>query len=189
MSRKIKLFIILACISVFLITYIFMFVSVNSKFPQNTKEIYQMGQEFEYQNTKIKINNAKFIEGEDLQKDKGLLDLVNKYYEKQNDNIKLIVLDMEIKNIADKDNSISLIPFHLESNDFSLQADLPFVMYLNECGMQLDLKKGESKILKFPVPLSKNFFRKSKWNNVKNRDYDLVYSLYPVKKMIKIDLN
>lgn len=189
MSRKIKLFIILACISVFLIIYLFMFVSVNSKFPQNTKEIYQMGQEFEYQNTKIKINNANFIKSEDLQEDKGFLDLINKYYENQSDDIKFIVLDMEIKNIADKDNSISLIPFHLESNDFSLQADLPFIMYLNECGMQLNLKKDESKTLKFPVPLSKNFFKQSKWKNVKNRDYYLVHSLYPVKKMIKIDFN
>lgn len=189
MSRKIKLFIILACISVFLIAYIFMFVSVNSKFPQNTKEIYQIGQEFEYQNMKMKINDANFIEAEALQKDKGFLDLVNKYYENQSDNIKFVILDMVIKNTSDKDSSISLIPFHLESNDFSLQADLPFVMYLNECGMQLDLKKDEIKSLKLPVPLSKNFFKESKWNNVKNRDYYLVYSLYPVKKMIKIDLN
>lgn len=189
MSKKVKLVIIFACISIFLIVYIFMFISVNFKFPQSTKEIYKIGEEFEYQNIKVKINDAYFVEDKELQKDKEFLDLVNHYYENQSDNIKFVILDMEIQNPDDQENSISLIPFHLESNDFSLQADLPFVMYLNECGMQLELKKNEIKKLKFPVPLSEKFFRKSEWHKVKNRDYYLVYSLYPVKKMIEIDVN
>jgi len=82
--------------------------------------------------------------------------------------------------------NIDLTAFHLETGAFSLQFYLPLMKFFNETGMYITLGAGEEKEFKMPVPIVSINFLDYDFNKIENRDYFLVYSLYPEKNMVSI---
>jgi hypothetical protein len=188
-SRIKKLAILLTAVA-FVCVYLYMFFSVNAKYPQNTKTVYGFGETFNHRGVDLKITKAEFFEGAELNKDNDFKDAMYiSQDEDTTDEYKLIILDVDFYNTNDKAIRFDLTTLHVESNDFSMQFYYPLMLYYNGSGMYLELMPGEHKSLRLPLPIANTFFLDSAWKNVKNRDFYLVYSLYPVKNMAEIKFN
>ncbi len=191
--RKINKFriIIISLISMgFILTYFIMFYYINALYPQNKRIIYKNGEPFVTQNAEFLIKDAVLLSMRDIQKDKGLIEILqnNSGYLSEKD-LNFALIQIVVKNPTKDDIKVDLTAFHLESGSFSLQFYYPLVMYYNNCGMYVNLSKGEEKELKIPVPISSGQFLSYNAENIKNRDYYLVCALYPQKIMAEIKLN
>lgn len=179
-NKKTFIIIIICC---FVGLFSVMFYSVNSRFPQGKQVIHKKDSAFLYQNIEFKVTGFSFLNGKDIKNNKELMKAFN---EPSTSDFKLLLTDVNLHNPTNKDVKVDLTAFHVESNDFSLQLYFPAMIYYNNCGMYVDLKSGERKTLKLPVPLSRSYFTSKAYKTVENRNYYLVYSLYPSKNMIKI---
>lgn len=184
-KRKIIITVISVCL---VCVYAYQFISINSTFPQNKKVAYNTNDKVTYyQNTAIKVLNSQIIDKESILKDSGLKKEMEHYYN-DNDNYKLINVEIEISNLNNEDAQVSLEHLHLESVSWSLQPFLPVVLYYNNFGVNISLKGNETKKITLSYPLSENMFSEGGWYKLEQREYYLVYSLYPEKKMVKINL-
>ena len=164
-----------------------MFSSINTKFPQNTRKIYKSNESFLYQNASLTVKKAEFLSSNEIIRDKDLLGSLEGSYSKPDaSDLKLIIVNIELFNSTDDEIEVDLTTLHIESNDFSSQFDMIPMMYLNDCGMYINLKANERKFLKMPVPICESFFSKKAWKNLTNRQYYIVSTLYPQKTMTEI---
>jgi len=185
--KRIRIIVILFAVIAFMAAYIFMFCSVNAAFPQNKRVIYSFGETFTAQGAEFKITNAVLLSKSEIEKDKELTGILerNSGFSSVPD-LNLALIDITAVNPGQEELDIDLTSFHLESGAFSLQFYYPLVLYFNDGGMYISLSKYEEKKLKMPVPVAGVHFLDYNYKKVKNRDYFLVYSLYPEKKMAAI---
>ncbi len=169
--------------------YIAMVCHVNATYPQNKKTIASLGQALDFQGAQLSVSGAELLDGDSFVNNEEIANALNLDVSRRNpDNHKLVILNAVVSNPGNTTIMLDLTCCHLESNDFSLQLYFPLMLYYNDCGMYVELTAGEQKSLKLPVPLEPEYFTTSAWPNVKNRDYFLVYSLYPEKKMVEIKI-
>lgn len=171
--------------------YLCMFYRVNKKFPQNNRVLYSFGEVFINQGAEFKVTNTELLSKKDILKDKELVEtLENNSGFLTEEDLNIMIIDINIKNNSEEKLNIDLTSFHLESGSFSLQFYYPLVLFYNkDSGMYLELEKGEEKNIKMPVPISEINFLNYDINNIKTRDYFLVFSLYSEKKMAEIKYN
>ena len=185
-TRCAKKILILLIGIILVLAYVGTYYSVNTQYPQNTRIIHKSNESFLYNNVTVTVKNTVFVEREEFINNKDIMEALGESSDYPEDVSDLIVVEMEFFNETTDDIQVDLTGLHLESNDFSLQFYYPLMLYYNNSGMYLELKKGERKILKMPVPISKSYFTSSAWSGVRERDYYVVSSLYPEKVMTKV---
>lgn len=185
-KKTAKLTLIVSGVALFLLAYISMLCSINAKYPQNKRILHRYGESFSYQGAEVKITNAEFLEKDKIIHNKEIMTALDNPDKSSSEDIKMALVSVDLFNPGKQTIKIDLTAFHLESNDFSLQFYYPLMIYYNHCGMYAELNSGQHVILKLPVPLFKEYFVDSNWDNIKNREYYLVSSLYPEKNMAEI---
>ena len=106
-----------------------------------------------------------------------------------NANIKLILTTIQIKNLSTKQVKLEVYPFVLESSGFSngINLDLYNVLNGDNATVSPVLKPGEVQTLELPFTMIESQFTKQDWLNLTNRNFELVLSLYPIKKSILLN--
>ena len=89
-----------------------------------------------------------------------------------------IMVTVNIKNMSEEKQRVTLEGFTLTSQAWTTCTAPDKYMAVNA--------KGEERKLILPFLLVKNGFTQKQWGHVKERNYELVLSLYPVKKQIKL---
>ena len=189
-KNNLKVFVTLIIVTVLCICGVIRFFSINSKYPQNEKVVYKMGDSFVCQNAKFTITDTYMLKRMDIMND----DDLSEYLEENSDYLKsedlnLGLIKIIISNTTDDEITVDLTAFHIESGAFSLQFYYPLVMYYNDCGMYIKLSKGEQKTFIAPVPISSEQFLNYDSTDIRNRTYYLVSSLYPQKIMSEVKFN
>lgn len=188
-NNKLKKIIALLLLAVFAVTYFIMYHNVNSLYPQNKKTVYTQGKTFSAQNAQFTVTGADWLSKADIQRDEGVIDtLENCSDHLSTEDLNLVLVKMRIKNPTQNDIKVDLTKFSVESGAFSSQFYHPLVLYYNkDCGVYVDLGKGEERDYIAPVVISSVNFLKYNADAVKNRDYYLVPFLYPEKIMVELN--
>ncbi len=194
-SNKVKKIIVLLLVICVTLTYFIMFYNVNALYPQNKRTVYEFGDMFAAQNAEFKAIDSDFLTKDDIKNDKELTEFLedntdyfkSDYY--SDIDLNLALIEIAVKNPTQEAMDIDLTAFHLESGAFSLQFYFPLMLYYNDFGMYINLNGGEEKVIKVPVPVSSVQFLNYNANEIKNKKYYLVYSLYPEKLMAEIKFN
>lgn len=189
-KSKAKMIVALVLTVCFVLTYFIMFFHVNNLYPQNKRMVYKVGNSFVAQNAEFTVKSAEFLERADIDKNSDLVETLKNssdYLSEQE--LNLAIVEMIVKNPTNEKITLDLTAFHLESGAFSLQFYYPLMQYYNECGMYVELDGSEEKIIKAPIPITGNHFLNYDINNIKNRDYYIVCSLYTEKIMAEVKFN
>ena len=104
-----------------------------------------------------------------------------------------IMVTVNIKNMSEEKQRVTLEGFTLTSQAWTTCTAPDKYMAVNEKwnseqyqSGSIYIESGEERKLILPFLLVKNGFRQKQWEHVKERNYELVLSLYPVKKQIKL---
>lgn len=184
---KVKMVIASILVVGLVLTYFIMFFNINSLYPQNKRTVYEFGKTFVAQNAEFTIIGSDLLKKDDIVKDAQLTELLenNSGYLSEKD-LNLALVDMVIKNPTKETIYLDLTAFHFESGAFSLQFYYPLMIYYNDCGMYIELSEEEEKTLRIPIPISAGQFLNYDIEDIKNRNYYFVCSLYPEKIMAEV---
>lgn len=104
-----------------------------------------------------------------------------------------IMVTVNIKNMSEEKQRVTLEGFTLTSQAWTTCTAPDKYMAVNEKwnseqyqSGSIYIESGEERKLILPFLLVKNGFTQKQWEHVKERNYELVLSLYPVKKQIKL---
>lgn len=98
---------------------------------------------------------------------------------------KVAFAKLQITKTTDKDEGFDITTISLESGGWNNQWDAILYEELNgEESLYLDMKKGECKEITIPVVLFDFQFHYKDWQEVNQRKFYIVFSNYPVKRMI-----
>lgn len=187
---KVKLTVVLILVISLILTYFIMFFYINNLYPQSERIIYEFGKTFVVQNAEFTITDADLLKKDDIEKDAGMVEILedNSGYLSEKD-LNLVLVDMFIKNPTKETIYLDLTAFHFESGAFSLQFYFPLMIYYNDCGMYIELNGEEEKNIKVPIPISASQFLNYNIENIQDRNYYFVCSLYPKKIMAEVKFN
>lgn len=188
--KKVKIIIALLLVISLVFTYFIMYYNVNALYPQNKKTIYKHGERFVTQNAEVTITDSALLKKDDIESDKELLAYLkdNTDYLSEAD-LNLALTQIVIKNLTKEPIIVDLTAFHFESGSFSSQFYYPLMIYYNDCGMYIELDEDEEKVLTVPIVISSGMFLNYSVENIENRSYYLVCSLYPEKIMAEVKFN
>ena len=188
--QKVKLIVLICSVVALVGLFCTGVVSVNLKFPQNIRIIYEQEDEFTSQNAQFKIIDASFLDEHTIREDEGLVKTIDEYSDFLDDGqLNLAIVKLQINNNSKKTINLDLTSFHLESGSFSSQFFYPISLYYSDCGMYLTLEPQEMKEITVGVPISSVHFLDYNSNEIKKRNFYVVSSLYPRKTMVKLNFN
>ncbi|MBE6805453.1 MAG: hypothetical protein E7526_02860 [Ruminococcaceae bacterium] len=186
-SKKISIIFIVVLL---LVVYVFAVCNVNAKYKPALQETYEFGEMFQIESVQMKMTKAVFMREDEMPDDEAFNKSIKHLLDYRETKIPyLILMEMDIINTSEKNVRVDLTNLHLESGAFSLQPYYELMVYYNQCGMYVDLEPGENKTLKLPVPILKIYFPESDWRSIENREFSLVFSLYPKKQIAKISFS
>ncbi len=160
-------------------------ISLNQQYPPPTHEKSPLKQPMKFNHFEIKATSFRVINNTDL------LQLGSEFeqFTLGHEDFKCVLTELHIKNISSKNLNIEVFPFTLESIGFSNGINLELFNALNggDAVMNPELKPNEEITLQLPFTMIEEQFTKKDWNNVNERTFELVLSLYPVKKTIVLN--
>ncbi len=181
---------IIFIIALLVAMYVFAVYSVNAKYKPAKQEIYEFGEPFEIDSVQMEMTKAIIIRENEMPDNEAFNEAIKHLLDFRETKIPyLILIEMDVINTSETDTRVDLTNLHLESGAFSLQPYYELMVYYNQCGMYVHLKPGESKTLKLPVPILKIYFPEKAWRYIENREFSLVFSLYPKKQIAKINFS
>ena len=118
-KNNLKVIVTLLIVTVLCICGVIRFFSINSKYPQNEKVVYKMGDSFVCQNAKFTITDTYMLKRMDIMND----DDLSEYLEENSDYLKsedlnLGLIKIIISNTTDDEITVDLTAFHIESGAF-----------------------------------------------------------------------
>lgn len=156
-------------------------ISVNKKFPKREVLEKNIGED-------MKIDEKMTIRVEAIE-----LSNVEKYNEEITKGIrqlggraKVVVVDALIENCTEEKGSVELYKFVLQNNVWSngINPELFFVLNLKLSDLQFWLD-GKGKInVKLPFVIYDFQIREEQWDDLKEEQFDLVISVYPIRRVI-----
>lgn len=161
--------------------------NLNEQYQPPTYENYKQNQVVSYNSFAIKASEFEVMNEEDIQ------DLGPVYEDVttiDGSSIKSIVTEVRIKNPSSQQMKLEVYPFVIESGGYSngIDADLFHVLNKDEATMIPVLDAGEEITLQLPFTMIESQFTDKDWDNIENREFNLVLSLYPVKKTISSNI-
>ena len=103
-----------------------------------------------------------------------------------------IMVTVNIKNMSEEKQRVTLEGFTLTSQAWTTCTADKYMAVNEKWNSEqyqsgsIYIESGEERTLILPFLLVKKGFRQKQWEHVKERNYELVLSLYPVKKQIKL---
>lgn len=180
MRKKIFLFsIIILCFALF----VFRFVSLNNEYPAPVLKNYNTNQIIPYGQFVMKVNSYYFLDTEMVK---------STFNEELNagQNLKCVIVNINVKNVGKSEKNVELYPFVLESGAWKNGINLNAFKKINRdnknATLEPTLKPEESLSIKLPFTMIDKHFKLKQWKIVESRKYSLVLSLYPTKRIISL---
>lgn len=163
---------------------VFAIIQVNTRFPQAVILSTKLGDDMELDGLKIKATSFEAVRFESLKSDESLYNVVLGYTSAEVDVLKAC---LTIKNESDKEAELPLYDVTFQSNDWANAVNFGlFKFYNGDRSLTVKLQAGESTDVVLPVLLHKQQFSSNAWSKIDNRNFQLVFSLYPQKKIIEL---
>lgn len=183
MKRKVLfsgIFIILVCL------YVVQFYNINHKYPPSQLISYTQNQTVIYDGFSINVQKTTFLNDTELKTIHK--DFYNSIYV-ENEEMKAIVVDIQITNTNQQDEQIDVSDVWLQSNYWVNGIVMNGFVVINPENASLNpsLKPGETITLRLPFAMIPAHFKEKDWNHTSDRKYNLVLSAYPVKRMLEIN--
>ncbi len=123
-KNNLKVIVTLLIVTVLCICGVIRFFSINSKYPQNEKVVYKMGDSFVCQNAKFTITDTYMLKRMDIMND----DDLSEYLEENSDYLKsedlnLGLIKIIISNTTDDEITVDLTAFHIESGAVPISSE------------------------------------------------------------------
>lgn len=177
------------CIAVIIlaaVAYMSAVIYVNQKYPKAELEEKQLGETLIMDGIEITATNVEFMNQESFSE-------IYAYEKETFKEAECIMVTVTIKNTSEERQRITLDSFALTSGAWTNSVGADKYMAVNEKFNSEQYKSGpiyieagcERKII-LPFLLVKDNFTKKQWEHVKERNYELVLSLYPKKQQIKL---
>ncbi len=183
MFKKKKTIFICALALILAGLWTFRYVTLNQKYPQPNCETYSVSQPVSLGNFEVSVSDSYFLDSETAKE--VLLAEFGAGYD-----ARCIVLDFSVTNTSDSPQSIELGVFQLQSGTWNNGVN--FIAYrdinsdVNDGSLNLQIEPGETYQVKLPFSMIDDSFFPDDWNRVEERQYELVLSLYPVKRVIRL---
>lgn len=178
---------IIVCILIFVIfvpVFIYRFIYINNKYPHAVIQTCNVLELMDYNNFEITVDSYKFLDKSEL--------IDSKYNDTETDDLfekydtKAVFVTITIKNTSDMEANIEAYMFALESPGWTNGTAYELFIKENaeDISMNPTLNPQQELTLTLPYVMYSIQFRDSTWENVKDRPFSLVLSLYPIKREI-----
>lgn len=187
---KLKKWLILGGILVFVVVFAVRFVQVNTRYPAPSYRSVEPGEvEIPKSGLEYSVSDAYFISPEEITALYDAIDPEQALYTRYipGEQEQLLMIEMTIYNPTNEEKEFG-VPTNLESGAWSNGLDAPMYVYLNP-EAEKPLASGESITVKMPFTMLYLQFTPSKWKTVQEREYQLMLSLYPEKVVMELPLN
>ena len=161
-------------------------IGINLKYPKAQLEEKQLGEAMTADDFEITAIDVSFMSQEDFSD-------IYAFEKEMFKEAECIMVTVNIKNMSEEKQRVTLEGFTLTSQAWTTctAPDKYMAVYEKWNSEQYQsgsiyIESGEERKLILPFLLVKNGFRQKQWEHVKERNYELVLSLYPVKKQIKL---
>lgn len=160
------------------------YLYMSQKYPTPKYVTYKNNQPVEYEQFTIQILDSYFMQPKE----------VSQVFEAETRlglELKCVVADVEVKNVSNQKKQIELYPFMIETDAFANGTNMEAFKTINHglASLSPTLNPGEYISLKIPFTLPKTSFKLDTWKKIEKYNFDLVLSLYPTKKIIKLALS
>ena len=161
-------------------------IGINLKYPKAQLEEKQIGEAMTADDFEITATDVSFMSQEDFSD-------IYAFEKEMFKEAECIMVTVNIKNMSEEKQRVTLEGFTLTSQAWTTCTAPDKYMAVNEKwnseqyqSGSIYIESGEERKLILPFLLVKNGFTQKQWEHVKERNYELVLSLYPVKKQIKL---
>lgn len=178
-KKIIKRFAIMLSILCTFIIIILIF-RVNVRFRNSKQYVYQMNECFECENQlQYSVTNAGFFSDDDKEL----------FQDIETDEYEIIgcYIDISVVNNGETSIHINLADYVLTSGGWGQRVNYPLFTKVNK-QYNSTLKPGESTEFRLPFTVPSSVFTDKQWDKVMEREYSLVFSLYPAKQEVEINL-
>lgn len=187
---KLKKWLLLGGILAFVVVFAVRFVQVNTRYPAPSYRSVEPGEvETSKSGLEYSISDAYFLPPEEITALYDAIDPDQALYTRHipGEQEEVIMVEMTIHNPTNEIKEFG-VPTNLESEAWSNGLNSPMYAYLNPEAEE-PLKSGESITVKMPFMVSYLHFKPSQWKTVRDREYQLMLSLYPEKVVMELPLN
>lgn len=159
-------------------------IQINTRFPQTVISSTRLGDETELNGLKLKATSCEMLPYKSIKENEELYSVIAKY---DTGEVNLIKACLTIKNNSDKEAELPLYDVIFQSNDWANAVNLEVFKYFNtDKSLSVKLESGESTDVVLPSLLHKAQFSSKAWDKIEDRDFSLVLSLYPQKRIIEM---
>lgn len=187
---KLKKWLLLGIVLIFAIVFVVRFVQVNTKYPAPSYRFVQLGEvEIPESGLEYSVSRAYFASPEEITALYDAIDPDQTMYTRYipGEQEELLMVELTIHNPTQEEQYFG-VPDSLESGAWRNGVDVPMYDYLNPKAFEA-LGSGETITVKMPFTMSYNQFTPSRWKTVREREYQLMLSLYPEKVVMEIPIN
>lgn len=187
--KKTKRIILAALVLILAVAYVIRVVQVNLRYPAAEQVRVRMPDSVSYDGITYEVVGFRFMTEEEL----------NTYHAQTIDPspvanngkklYKCVLVDMKATNTTQEEKLARFTFFSLQSGIWRNAIDLQTLWNYDEDGrLARNLAPGESVTQPLPYSFAWGQFKSDKlWEGVEDRDYELVLTLYPVKRVIEIE--
>lgn len=165
--------------------------SVNSKYPDPKIINYKQGEDIKGGDIVLNVAKSDFLTYNDIMQVcpdyKNQMKVNGKTVSE--DDVNFLVAEIQMKNESDEVKKTSLTQVIAESGAWSNAFDMDLFIALNNIDkVYISLDGHEERTFKVPYIMYKSQFKSSEWESVKDREYELVLSTYPVKNQVILNV-
>ncbi len=174
--------ILIACLAVL---SVFQIIRVNTRFPQTSIISTKLGEYLEFDNLNLKATSYEMIPYKSISNNNELKSLVNQIDDGE---VNLIKTSIMIENNTNDTIEFPLYDVILQSNSWANAINLDTFKYFNNnSSLLIKIMPSESIELILPYLIHQIQFSNEDWRGVQKRNFQLVFSLYPQKKLIELN--
>ncbi len=166
----------------------FRIYAINKAYPAAKVKSYSMGDKFDFHGAEISVDGAELCHTSDIIEGYVCDQLDNQNNPLSNDECKVLIVTITAENKTDEE---LMLPFHevnAESVGWHNGLGLTEFCAVNEGITWPDIKlpAGETTTVKLTFNMFSIQFKDKEWERVDDREYDLLFSEYPVKTVVEV---
>ena len=160
-------------------------VAVNTEYPSPSQEIYDIGEAYSDSTIALVCEQASIYTLESLNETYNCEtppSVLDSFSEKKLADMRVYCFTLTITNKADRPMELPAYTFNLESVDWANSISSAYFFLLNNTeSFVLRIEPGQSETVTLPYFLPSEVFQETT-DVLKERDFKLIYSVYPVKR-------
>jgi len=179
-KRKIKIFVGVVC-GLLLGAFLVCFFMINAKYRNSTVVEKGIGEPVDYNNLQFTVTDAGFMPHE--KSDELWADELDTF-----PGCKGYYVTVTVNNTGTEEKKLSLGNFELVSDAWINGVDLEKFLTVNsdDIKQKFLLKPGDSITCTLPFLIVKENFTNKQWEQIEHRNFELVLSIYPVKRIVNL---